>query len=354
MIKIVILMIMIMLLLLEIVSSLYNNLLFKVIKYRKQNNKLSMSLVPPNDIFFNNGNSSSLMPRNNDNNGESNSIGIIPTGPSGFDTNNNINTGSGLVIDKRGRSPEAIRYFEIVEKIAPTDMIQKFAQTAPKNVQEAAKSTIMTILGSLPNYALDAALITTSTKLANLLYQMQMTGYMFKNAEYRMTLTRSLRGLPKLPPTSYMKQGNISVNPLQEGTEVRGEISVETLTGDVLKVDVQELTKTLSREVEELRNELALIRNEREQELRSNLLTYIQALPQKDLEKLTSDMSSEVVESIQMLVDALMQRLGIDVTGPEVILQQSVGALAQLCMWQMVVGYKLRELEALDNGAPLE
>ena len=332
----------------------------KIITKHRNDMLFKMSLVPPDDTFLNS-NSSSLAPRNNNkndqyiyNNIDSTSIGIIPTGPLGFDNNNNNVGNAGLLIDKRGRSPEAIRYFEIVEKIAPNDMIQKFAQTAPKNVQEAAKSTIMTILGSLPNYALDAALITTSTKLANLLYQMQMTGYMFKNAEYRMTLTRSLRGLPKLPPTTYIKQGNVSINPLQEGTDVKGEITLETLTGDVLKVDVQELTRELSREVEELRNELSLIRNEREQELRSNLLTYIQALPQKDLEKLTSDMSTDVVESIQMLVNALMQRLGIDMTGPEVVLQQSVGALAQLCMWQMVVGYKLRELEALDNGASLE
>jgi hypothetical protein len=40
-------------------------------------------------------------------------------------------------------------------------------------------------IGSLPTYALDAVLITTNSKLANLLYQMQITGYMFKNAEYR-------------------------------------------------------------------------------------------------------------------------------------------------------------------------
>ena len=91
-------------------------------------------------------------------------------------------------------SPGAQKYFSIVEKLAPNEMLQKFAQTAPSNVQAAAKSTVMTILGSLPNYALDAAMITTSSKLANLLYQMQMTGYMFKNAEYRMTLTRSLKG----------------------------------------------------------------------------------------------------------------------------------------------------------------
>lgn len=94
-------------------------------------------------------------------------------------------------------------------------MIAKFAQSAPKHVQEAAKSTIMTIFGSLPSYALDAALITTNTKLANLLFQMQITGYMFKNAEYRMSLTKSLRGLPKLPELSSIKQGNFTLNPLQ-------------------------------------------------------------------------------------------------------------------------------------------
>lgn len=77
------------------------------------------------------------------------------------------------------------RYFELVEKLSPNEMLQTFAETAPKNVQEATKSTIVNILGSLPNYALDAAMITTSSKLANLLYQMQITGYMFKNAEYR-------------------------------------------------------------------------------------------------------------------------------------------------------------------------
>ena len=52
-----------------------------------------------------------------------------------------------------------------------------------------------------------------------------------------------------------------------------------------------EVTTALSKEVEELRAELLSIRKEREGELRSNMLTYIQALPEKDLAKLTSDMS---------------------------------------------------------------
>ena len=63
-----------------------------------------------------------------------------------------------------------------MEKLTPNELLDKFAETAPRNVQEATKSTVVSILGSLPNYALDAALITTSSKLASLLYQMQLTG----------------------------------------------------------------------------------------------------------------------------------------------------------------------------------
>lgn len=125
-------------------------------------------------------------------------------------------------------------------------------------------------------------------------------------------------------------------------------------SGDVLTttLDVEALTSALSQEIAALRSELMVLRTERENELRANLLTYIQALPEAELMRLTSDMSEEVVQAIELLVDALMDRVGIP-SGreKEVVVQQSVGQLAQLCMWQMVCGYKLRELEALEKGA---
>lgn len=230
----------------------------------------------------------------------------------------------------------------------------KFAKSAPSNVQEATKSTIMNLLGSLPNYALDAALVTTNLKLANLLYQMQITGYMFKNAEYRMSLTKSLKGLPKLPKPAEVKSGNITFSATTiESASMSGQVSVKTTAGETVQVDVQALASALSREVNDLRQELATIKTERESELKSNLLTYIQALPEREMTKLTSDMSEEILQAIQMLVSAVMEKLGLE-NGQEVVIQQSVGHLAQLCMWQMVVGYKLRELEALEKGVQLE
>lgn len=166
-------------------------------------------------------------------------------------------------------SPEAQRYFNLIQKMPANELIAKFAQTAPKYVQEAARSTMVTLFGSLPTYALDAALITTNTKLASLLFQMQITGYMFKNAEYRMSFTKSLKGLPRLPVSTVMQKGNVSFNPLQDGTEVYGKVRVLTSSGNAVEVDVNEMTLALSNEVNALRSELMLIRGDREKELRS-------------------------------------------------------------------------------------
>jgi hypothetical protein len=275
------------------------------------------------------------------------------------------------IIPLPGMTKSAIKYYEIVEGISPNELIMKFAKTAPKNVQEATKATIVNLLGSLPNYALDAAFVTTNVKLATLLYQMQITGYMFKNAEYRMSLTRNLKGLPKLPPSTTQIQTTdgikitlpSSLDALSSSSssvssanniQWEGKVTMNTSTGETVSIDIQELTQALSNEVNELRKELLFMKNEREQELKANLLTYIQALPEKELTRLTSDMSQDVIQAIQLFINNVMEKLGLQSTTPEVMIQQNVAQLAQLCMWQMIVGYRLREFEALDKGLSLD
>ena len=140
----------------------------------------------------------------------------------------------------------------------------------------------MNILGSLPNYALDASLITTNTKLANLLYQMQITGYMFKNAEYQMSMTKLLKGLPKLPEKSVINKGNTTFQS-SDIISITGEVVITNSVGEKINLDVNELTDSLGEEVKALRNELANIRDERENELKSNLLTYIQVVITKGM-----------------------------------------------------------------------
>lgn len=180
-----------------------------------------------------------------------------------------------------------------------------------------------------------------------------------------MTLTSALKGLPRLPVSTEVKDSSSGesirlaglvdedTGRLSKGVSIQGNVSITDADGNKVDLSAADLMDALSSEVNDLRNEMAKVRSEREVELRSNLLTYIQALPDKELARLTSDMSDEVMESIQLLVDALMSKLGVGVGGEEVVIQQSVGVLAQLCMWQMVVGYKLRELEAMEKGVDL-
>lgn len=299
-----------------------------------------------------------------DSDGEDFSRGYIPTGKGisrgGSETNKNsalarMANGEALPpygLDKKPLTPRAKHYVDLVESLTPNEMLVKFTQKSPENVQEAAKSTVMTILGTLPNYALDAALITTSSKLANLIYQMQLTGYMLKNAEYRMSLTRSLKGLPKLPVSTVIQKGNFSAsvgNP--EQVSIQGEVTItDKVSGAQATIDADEITLALSKEVEALRAELGQLRGEREKELQSNLLTYVQALPEQEMVKLSSGMSEDVMDAFATLVDSLLNKLNISREGPEVAVQQSMGALAQLCMWQLTVGYTLRERESFETG----
>jgi hypothetical protein len=70
---------------------------------------------------------------------------FIPTGPSGLPQSSGSNNGLmqyKSIGDLQKRTEATLRYFQIVEKLSPNELLQKFAETAPKNVQEAAKSEI--------------------------------------------------------------------------------------------------------------------------------------------------------------------------------------------------------------------
>lgn len=69
-----------------------------------------------------------------------------------------------------------------------------------QQVQEAVRTTVLGLLGSLPRHAFETTAIATGDALANLMFQLQMTGYMFKNAEYRLSLQSSMRASAFLPP----------------------------------------------------------------------------------------------------------------------------------------------------------
>lgn len=226
---------------------------------------------------------------------------------------------------------ETNEYYKLVATLSPKEMIGRFARTAPKRVQDAVKQTIVGLLGNAETYAKETMTVTTSERLANLMFQLQMTGYMFKNAEYRVTLAQSLdfqpAGLPKI-------KGAVTVNV--------GETQIA--------VDADAYMQELRDEVEGLRSEVAALERQSAVEQRKDLLGYLRSMPEQQLAELTGEVTDDVLDAMKKLVYSIMRGLpGMQTSNPndtETAIHQTSAAMAQLCMWQLIIGYNLRDLEA--------
>lgn len=229
--------------------------------------------------------------------------------------------------------------------------------------------------------AFETTTITTGERLASLMFQLQMSGYMFKNAEYRLSLSQSLKQLDGrylLPeedddddeeaavtrgkPRGQIKimfgrkkTQNITATDATDGDNDTDDTSSST----EVEVDAQAYTSELRDQVSKLRASLTEAESQNEQVVQKDLLQYIRTLPKQELQSLTGDMSGDVLEAMKGLVKVVMNGIagnegnseGDEATkiGPDTVTEQSGEAMAQLCMWQLVVGYNLRELEVREE-----
>ncbi|KAL3922902.1 MAG: hypothetical protein SGARI_006346 [Bacillariaceae sp.] len=262
---------------------------------------------------------------------------------------------------------------QVVSKISPSEVISKFTATAAPQVQEAVRTTILGLIGSLPKLAFETTSITTGQRLASLMFQLQMTGYMFKNAEYRMSMSQSL-GMYNEISSNLLLTGSTDEDdhddddeerddPLLSG-KIKGKLKIrygkkgvwtpskdETAVDDgtEIEVDAAAYMSELRSEVSKLREELVTTKEAKEEALRKDLLMYIRTLPAQELKSLTNTMSQDVLVCMKGLVQAVLAGIGDGQIGPETVTEQSGEAMAQLCMWQLAVGYNLRELEVREE-----
>lgn len=256
-------------------------------------------------------------------------------------------------------------YMAVVSSLSPSEMISKFTSTAHPRVQNAVRSTILGLIGGLPKLAFDTNVITTGQRLASLMFQLQMTGYMFKNAEYRLSLQQSLGdglGGSTLLLTGADEEEEVAT-PVRG--KIRGKLKLryDSITGDIVQdgepekqqkgleveVDAEAFTSELRSEVSRLREELSITRKEKEETLRKDLLAYIRTLPEKEMQSLTNTMSQDVLVAMKGLVNAVLAGVGEGQIGADTVTEQSGEAMAQLCMWQLVIGYNLRTLEVREE-----
>ncbi len=125
---------------------------------------------------------------------------------------------------------------------------------------------------------------------------------------------------------------------------VEGQVKVNVM-GEEVAIDADAYMAELREEVETLRTELDRVEEARREATQSDLLAYVRSLPEQQMAALTSEITDDVLDGMKKLVYSIMKGMGTSSVEANTLLQQSGSAMAQLCMWQLAIGYNLRELE---------
>lgn len=150
--------------------------------------------------------------------------------------------------------------------------------------------------------------------------------------------------------------------------EVSGTVHIEFKNGKVVDVDAKEYVQNLKNEAKALKEALAREKGPGAQRstgssdfvVRSDnpasgmddfggITNYI-ASQQGDVKSLTQGISPEIVETMKMLINFVLEGgesgKGKDVPKDKMEMEIPGSALQQLALWQLVLGYRLREAEA--------
>ncbi|CAN8076936.1 unnamed protein product [Agarophyton chilense] len=225
---------------------------------------------------------------------------------------------------------ETNELFKIIKQVPPPDLVKKFTETSPPVVQNAIRETLVSMLGSLPPLAFATSVSTMSSNLVQLFHSSLVTGYMFRNATYRMELTRSLdwsgiRALPSSEKEPPKIEGGVAVFKQNDGSEV--------------EVPVEEYISELRQTVTNLKGEL-----ERERKGGNELLSFIATMEKENIEALTKNAGDEVVDAMKKVVQAVTKSQGISME-KDGIIHAATPDLGQLLFYLMVSGFFLREAE---------
>merc|ERR1719343_1177010 len=87
-----------------------------------------------------------------------------------------------------GDSSQAL--FRLMSAPSPNQIIGRFVSSANPQVVQAMSGAVSSLLGGLanPNMGVEVQVKATGEKIGSLCFQLQMTGYMFRNAEYVLAL----------------------------------------------------------------------------------------------------------------------------------------------------------------------
>lgn len=256
------------------------------------------------------------------------------------------------------------------------------------------------MIGTLPPQFFNVTISSMGEHLAQLMLSVLMTGYLFRNAQYRLELRRSIYGLtdgaspatPAMsapaalpaaaaataapstqtavpltalaaPPPSAMDPATPGAFTLRQfsdkgfapgvqSTRVAGHVSLWHPDRGLETLPAIDYVRLLEDEVRQLRQELVAASNRPSGPAGTGaapkdanpLLDYLKGLDPNSLAQLTSGAGDDVVEAMQAFVARLL-----GTTDPaqlqKINSQTSSQELSQLLFWLLVTGYSLRSME---------
>ncbi|KAK1406660.1 hypothetical protein QVD17_42166 [Tagetes erecta] len=226
---------------------------------------------------------------------------------------------------------------EYVKNVQP-EFMELFVKRAPQQVVDAMRQTVTNMMGTLPPQFFAVTVTTVAENLAQLMYSVLMTGYMFRNAQYRLELQQSLEQVA-LPDISEERKDAPDYAP---GTQkkVSGEVIRWNNVSGPEKIDAIKYIELLEAEVEELNRQVERISANGSNEL----LDYLKSLEPQNLKDLTSSAGEDVVVAMNTFIKRLLA-----VSDPTQmktsVTETSAPELAKLLYWLMVVGYSIRNIE---------
>ncbi|XP_050366665.1 uncharacterized protein LOC126785113 [Argentina anserina] len=250
-----------------------------------------------------------------------------------------LNPSSGDSKQTNGTLPKSRReiLLEYVKNVQP-EFMELFVKRAPQQVVDAMRQTVTNMIGTLPPQFFTVTVSTVAENLAQLMYSIMMTGYMFQNAQYRLELQQSLE--PIALPEGQEKRDAPDYAPGTQKKNVSGEVIRWNNVSGPEKIDAKKYIELLEAEIEELYQEVG----RKSANGQNELLEYLKSLEPQNIKELTSTAGDDVV----VAMDTFIKRL-LAVSDPSQmkasVTSTTAPELAKLLYWLMVVGYSLRNIE---------
>ena len=112
-------------------------------------------------------------------------------------------------VEENGIRTPTQKLFELATAKSPNALMMDFLTNASPEVLKAMQSYVASLFGALPSIGATAETTTTGDKLGTLLLQLQMTGYLLRNAEYVMAI-RSVLQLKTRSISEYRAQPSLA------------------------------------------------------------------------------------------------------------------------------------------------